>query len=98
VWVRYLSGTAKPGDERAQFLTVGSYPMSGALDAAREAAKGADTRSAALPGGGLMLWSLERPTSVYLARPGSDVLVEVYSPDAEQARGLARGGAVLPIG
>jgi hypothetical protein len=44
-----------------------------------------------------MLWSLDRPTSVYLARPGSDLLVEVYSPDAEQAKGLVRGGAVAPL-
>jgi hypothetical protein len=44
-----------------------------------------------------MLWSLDRPTSVYVARPGSDLLVEVYSPDAEQARSLARGGTVTPL-
>jgi hypothetical protein len=44
-----------------------------------------------------MLWSLERPTSVYVARPGSDLLIEVYSPDAEQAKALARSGAVTPL-
>jgi len=44
-----------------------------------------------------MLWSLDRPTSVYFARPGSDLLVEVYSPDPEQAKGLVRGGAVAPL-
>ena len=44
-----------------------------------------------------MLWSLQRPTSVYVARPGSDLLVEVYSPDAEQAKALARSGAVAPL-
>ena len=44
-----------------------------------------------------MLWSLDRPTSVYVARPGSDLLVEVYSPDPEQARASSRGGAVAPL-
>jgi len=97
VWVRYLTGDAKPGDDRAAFLTVGTYRQAGALDAARVAAEGAQSRSAELPGGGLMLWSLDRPTSVYLARPGSDLLVEVYSPDPEQARSLARGGTVVPL-
>ena len=97
VWVRYLVGAARAGDDRAQFLTVGTYPVAGALEAARRAAKGAATRSAPVPGGGLMLWNVERPTSVYLAHPGSSLLVEVYSPDAEQARSLARGGAVVPI-
>jgi hypothetical protein len=97
VWIRYLSGDARPGDERAEFLTVGTYRQAGALDAARVAAEGAQSRSAELPGGGLMLWSLDRPTSVYVAHPGSDLLVEVYSPDAEQARSLARGGTVVPL-
>jgi hypothetical protein len=97
VWVRYLSGDARAGDDRAEFVTVGTYRDPRALDAAREAAADGGSRSAELPGGGLMLWSLERPTSVYVARPGSDLLVEVYSPDAEQARSLARSGAVVPL-
>jgi hypothetical protein len=97
VWLRYLTGTAQAGDERASFLTVGTYRQANAFTAAQTAAKGGDQRSAALPGGGIMLWSLERPTSVYVARPGSDLLVEVYSPDAEQAKALARSGAVAPL-
>ncbi len=97
VWLRYLSGDAQAGDRRASFVTVGTYRQAGAYEAAREASDGAQSRSAELPGGGLMLWNLERPTSVYVARPGSDLLVEVYSPDAEQARSLARGGAVVPL-
>jgi len=96
-WVRYLSGDAQAGDRRSSFVTVGTYEQAGAYEAARDASEGADSRSAELPGGGLMLWNLERPTSVYLARPGSDLLVEVYSPDAEQARSLARAGAVVPL-
>ena len=97
VWVRYLDGGAKAGDPRPAFLTVGTYRRTGALAAAQVAAKGARARSATLPGGGVMLWSLDRPTSVYMARPGGDLLVEVYSPDPKQARGLVRGGAVAPL-
>src|SRR5213078_668892 len=97
VWLRYLTGSAAAGDQRADFVTIGSYPRTDAFAAAQEAAKGGDQRSAELPGGGLMLWSVERPTSVYVARPGSDLLVEVYSPDAEQAKALARSGAVAPL-
>ena len=97
VWVRYLTGTAQAGDRRASFLTIGTYRQAGAYTAATNAAKSGDQRSAELPGGGVMLWSLERPTSVYVARPGSDLLVEVYSPDAEQAKALARSGAVTPL-
>lgn len=97
VWVRYLTGGATAGDKRAGFLTIGTYRQSDAFAAAQKAAKGGDQRSAELPGGGIMLWSIERPTSVYIARPGSDLLVEVYSPDAEQARALARSGTVAPL-
>jgi hypothetical protein len=97
VWVRYLSGTARAGDKRATFLTVGTYRQPDAYAAALKAAKGGSQRSAELPGGGIMLWSMERPTSVYVASAGSDLLVEIYSPDAEQAKALARSGAVTPL-
>jgi hypothetical protein len=97
VWVRYLTGSAQAGDRRASFPTVGTYRQQAAYPAALTAAKDGDQRSAELPGGGIMLWSLDRPTSVYVARPGSDLLIEVYSPDAEQARALARSGAVTPL-
>lgn len=96
-WVRYLSGDARPGDARADFLTIGTYPRSDALAAAKAAAKGDQQRSAALPDGGVMLWSIERPESVYAAGPGSDLLVEVYSPDAAEARSLIGDGAVAPL-
>jgi hypothetical protein len=97
VWVRYLSGTAKLGDPRADYLTIGTYPRADALAAAKAAAEGEQTRSAELPDGGIMLWSLDRPESVYAAGPGSDLLVEVYSPDPARARALVSGGAVAPL-
>jgi hypothetical protein len=97
VWVRYLVGDAKIGDRRADYLTIGTYPRADALAAAKVAAKGEQSRSAELPDGGVMLWSLERPESVYAASPGSDLLVEVYSPSPERARALVAGGAVAPL-
>ena len=98
VWVRYLSGGAKAGDPRADYLTIGTYPRSDALAAAKAAAEGGRSRSIALPDGGVMLWSLERPESVYAASPGSNLLIEVYSPDPARARALVSGGAVAPLG
>jgi len=97
VWVRYLSGDARLGDRRADYLTVGTYPRAGALAAAKAAAEGEQSRSAELPDGGIMLWSLERPESVYAASPGSDLLVEVYSPDPARARALVGGGAIAAL-
>ena len=97
VWVRYLSGEAKIGDKRADYLTVGTYPRSDALAAAKAAASGDRQRSVELADGGVMLWSIERPESVYAASPGSNLLVEVYSPDAARARALVSDGAVAPL-
>ncbi|HEX6023551.1 MAG TPA: hypothetical protein VFZ00_16285, partial [Solirubrobacter sp.] len=97
VWVRYLSGDARLGDRRAAYLTIGTYPRADALAAAKRAAEGEQTRSAELADGGVMLWSIERPESVYAASPGSDLLVEVYSPDPERARALVGEGAVAPL-
>jgi hypothetical protein len=97
VWVRYLGPGAKLGDSRADYLTVGTYPRADALAAAKAAAEGDQQRSAELPDGGVMLWSVERPESVYAAGPGSDLLVEVYSPDPAAARELVSDGAVAPL-
>ena len=97
VWVRYLTGDARVGDRRADYLTIGTYPRADALAAAKAAAEGDQQRSAELPDGGVMLWSIERPESVYAASPGRDLLVEVYSPDPEAARDLVTGGAVAPL-
>ena len=43
------------------------------------------------------MWNLARPTSVYLAFPGVPHLVEVYAPDADEARTLALSGRIRPV-
>jgi hypothetical protein len=48
--------------------------------------------------GGLAVWSRERPTSVYVAFPDVRQLIEIYSPDADEARRLARSGRIAPVG
>ena len=53
--------------------------------------------SRAIAGGGLVVWSQTLPTSVYVAFPGVPQLVEVYAPDADQARRLALSGNVRPV-
>lgn len=97
VWVRYLTGDAVVGDGRPAFTTIGTYPFNSSLREVRRRsrAKGMDSRPA--PDGGLATWSLQRPNSVYLAFPDSNVLVEVYDPDAVRARQFAISGDVGPI-
>jgi hypothetical protein len=97
VWVRYLTGDAVVGDGRPAFTTVGTYPFNSSLREVRRRsrAKGMDSRPA--PDGGLATWSVQRPNSVYLALPDSNVLVEVYDPDAQRARALALSSEVGPV-
>src|SRR5918998_4778457 len=97
VWVRYLTGDAVVGDGRPAFTTIGTYPFNSSLREVRRRgeAKGMDSRAAA--DGGLATWSVRRPSSVYLAYPDSNVLVEVYDPDAVRAREFAVSGDVRPV-
>ncbi len=89
VFVRYLTGEAVVGDGRPAFTTVGSYPVDAAYREVQQRSKAKDMVRRPAAGGGLAIWSVRRPNSVYVAYPGSDVLVEVYDPDAQRARALA---------
>jgi hypothetical protein len=97
IHVRYLPEGTPVGDRRPAFLTVSTYPYprAYALTSASAEQRGMAGRPA--PAGGIAAWSRRRPTNVYLAYPGSDVLVEVFHPDPEQARQLATTGDVGPI-
>jgi hypothetical protein len=98
IYVRYLSDGAEVGDERAGFTTVGTYPVPGAFAALGKAAKQPAAIVRDLPGGGLAYMSSKRPTSVYLAWPGSDYEVEVFDPSPKHALDLVLRGKVAPLG
>jgi hypothetical protein len=97
VFIRYLPTNVSIGSPRPVYTTIGSYPLRNAYRVARKAAAepGATRRSA--PGGGLAVWRHAQPRTVYLAYPGSEVLVEVYAAGASRARKLALSGRVGPI-
>jgi hypothetical protein len=95
-FVRYLPLDASIGNS-SRAVTVGTYPMRNAYSTAAGRAKAAQMTSRKAAGGGLAVWSTRRPTSVYLAFPGISQLVEVYSPDAGEARRLALSGRIRPV-
>jgi hypothetical protein len=95
-FVRYLPLSASIGDS-ARAITVGTYPMRNAYATAVGRAKTTQMTSREAAGGGLAVWSKARPTSVYLAFPGVPQLVEVYAPDADQARTLALSGRIRSV-
>ena len=99
VFVRYLAPGASPGDRRAGFTTVGTYPLRlSAYEAATGAAKKKGMVSRKSRSGGIAVWNPRRPTSVYLAYPTSNhLLVEVYDPSPQRAQRLALSGEVASV-
>jgi len=98
VYVRYLSGDAKAGDESSRFLTVATYPSADPAAALKRAA-GERQGAQLIPGadGATILVDPSSPDNAHLAFPGSGVQVEVYSPVAGEALRLASRGAVVPV-
>ena len=97
IYVRYLTGDAPVGDARPRFTTVGTYPVPGALAALSKEAKRPAAITRTLPDGGLAFVDANRPTSVYLAWPGSDYEVEVFDPSPKRALDLVLTGAIAPV-
>lgn len=97
VFVRYLPPNVKVADTRAAFLTVGTYPYRRAYAIADKSSRQKGMARAPAPAGGLAVWSEKRPSNVYVAYPGSDLLIEVFSPKASAARRLVLDGDVGPV-
>jgi hypothetical protein len=96
-FIRYLPAGVAVGAQQPDYQTVGTYPRRRALQGLRRLARRQDSISFEVPRNGLAVYSRERPTSVYLAFPGEDVQVEVFDPNAQRARRLARDGRIRPI-
>lgn len=98
VYIRYLPAGVKVGTRSAKYLTVGTYPQRNAFATLRATARKQGNRTIELPGGGLAFQYKARPTSVYLAFPGSDYQIEVFDPSASRALQLVTSGRVTPVG
>jgi hypothetical protein len=95
-FVRYLPVAAPVGGS-GRTLTIATYQLANAWDVAQRAARQADSRQRRLADGRIAVWRTTRPTNVYLAKPGSPLLVEVFDPDAGKARHLSLSGLILPV-
>jgi hypothetical protein len=95
--IRYLPPGVAIADPRPDFLTVGTYPVARSYTLLRRKGSERGYRLRRAAGGGIAVWSENRPQSVYLAFPGSDLQIEIYDISAARARRLAITGAVQPI-
>ena len=79
IYIRYLPPGADVGTDK-QYLTVGTYPVTGAFAAIRKQARARGVVSERLAQGGLAVLDAAYPKSVHAAYPGLDYQVEVFDP------------------
>jgi hypothetical protein len=92
-FVRYLPASVDAGDQD-RVLTVATYPVADAYATATAQGKNEGMISRETRNGGLAVWSGAQPTSVYVAFARVPYLVEVYAPDAAEARRIALSGRI----
>jgi hypothetical protein len=97
IYVRYLPSGVPVGTRRASYTIVGTYPVANAYDVLKALAKKNGEVSFAAPNGGIAVYDTAHPTNVYLARPGSDVQIEVFDHSAGRARALISSGQITPV-
>jgi hypothetical protein len=97
IFIRYLPPGVLIGDPRTDFLMVGTYASPNSYSVLRRQGGQPGRHLRRTAGGGLAVWSDERPQSVYVAFPRSDLRIEIYDTSATRARRLAITGAVEPI-
>jgi hypothetical protein len=98
VYIRYLPPGVKVGNTKPNYLTVGTYPLPHAFAAIRATARKQGLRALDIPGGGVAFQYKSRPTSVYLAYPGSSYQIEVFDPSPARALRLVTSGQIKPVG
>jgi hypothetical protein len=96
IFVRYLPPAAEVGASSAA-LTVATYPVADAYSITKRGASGEDSAVAEIPGGGIATYDKGKTTNVYLAYPGEDVQVEVFSPVRGVAPKLVSQGKIVPV-
>lgn len=96
VFLRYLPPGVEAGDQRAEFLTVGTYPFVDPIAGLERTAaeSGGSLRTAA---DGTRILVNPSSDSVYLAYPDVELQVEVYDP-AGAALELIEAGEIGPGG
>jgi hypothetical protein len=96
-YVRYLPAGVAAGDRSPGYLVVGTYTQPGSFENLEHAARQKGALSLRIDGGGLVVFSSSKPTSVYLSYPGANYQVEVYAPSGDTARRLVLGGKIQPV-
>lgn len=96
IYVRYLPPGVEVGS-RKPYRTVGTYPLRQAFQATKRASREAGSTRTAAGGGAVAVYTAKHPTNVYVAFPGVNFQVEVYSPKRGEARRLVGAQSIGPV-
>jgi hypothetical protein len=97
VYVRYLPPGVKVGDRTPGYTTFATYPSANAYTTLSRSGRAAGAVRVGVPRHGLAVWRVSQATSVYVAYPGTDYLIEVFDPSPRRARALALSRRLQPI-
>lgn len=98
VYIRYLPEGIDAGDERANFVTVATYPSSNGVAELRKAAREEPgAKLGKTDDGAVLLIDPTSPNNAHLAYRGANLQIEIYSPVPGEALRLAARGAVRPV-
>jgi hypothetical protein len=97
VFIRYLPRGVQVGSKR-DLLTIATYPLKNAFEITSRGASAAGVEKLHVPGGGVGAYSRTNPHSVFLAFPGVDAQIQIYSPSTALPRKLVAHGKVAALG
>jgi len=96
IFIRYLTGDAKAGDKRADFITVGTYALPNAVKALKTAQAQDNSRTLSQEDGFTLLDGGESSNAYVVFDDQPGLQIEVYSPNPGEASGLA-ASALEPL-
>jgi len=96
-FVRYLTGSAKPGDRRAGYVVVATYAQPDAYKRVSTIASQKHLAVKRIAGGGIAVTRKGRPQNIYIVYPDQPYQVEVYAPTAGETRHLVFTGAITQV-
>ena len=97
-YVRYLTGSAKAGNDSADYVVIATYAQPNAFGRVSAIARRQQLSRVSLPNGGIAVTKPGRPQNIYIVYPNLPYQIEVYSRDAAVTRQLVFGGSIKPVG
>ena len=97
VYIRYLTGGAKAGDPRPNFLTIGTYSVPDASKALQKAEKSNSGSNLSKREGYEVLEGKSGTDSYVVFEDEPELQIEIFSPNPGEATELATSGALKPV-